>query len=92
VRREFVEEIGAELQDIRYLGMLENIFTCEGARGHEIVLVYDGSLVERSLYHKDFIQGDELGMAFKAYWKSLSGFSPGKPPLYPDGLQDLLAK
>jgi 8-oxo-dGTP pyrophosphatase MutT (NUDIX family) len=92
VRREFLEEIGAELLNIKYLGMLENIFTCEGARGHEIVLVYDGSLAERSLYDKDFIQGDELGMPFKAYWKCLGEFSPGMPPVYPDGLLDLLAK
>ncbi len=46
VRREFQEEIGAELDEVRYLGMLENIFTYEGNRGHEIVLVYDGRLAD----------------------------------------------
>ncbi len=92
VRREFLEEIGAELQDIKYLGTLENIFTCDGVRGHEIVLVYDGTLADRSLYAKNIIQGDEMGMDFKAYWKSLSEFSPGMPPVYPDGLRDLLEK
>ncbi|MDP2995048.1 MAG: NUDIX domain-containing protein [Anaerolineales bacterium] len=34
VRREFREEIAAELTDVRYVGMLENIFTYEGQRGH----------------------------------------------------------
>jgi NADH pyrophosphatase NudC (nudix superfamily) len=38
VRREFREEIAAELTEVRYLGMLENIYTYEGRGGHEIVL------------------------------------------------------
>ena len=92
VQREFQEEIGTPLENVKCLGMLENIFTCEGERGHEIVLVFDASLVDRSLYNKDVIQGDELGSPFKAYWKSLGEFIPGKPPVYPDGLVDLLTQ
>ncbi len=90
VRREFREEIAADLADVRYLGMLENIFTYEGRRGHEIVLVYDGRLSDASLYEKEAIQGDELGEPFKAVWKRLDEFGPGKPPVYPDGLLELL--
>jgi 8-oxo-dGTP pyrophosphatase MutT (NUDIX family) len=92
VRREFGEEINADLIEVRYVGMLENIFTYEGRRGHEIVLVYDGQLADRSLYDKDTIEGNELGMHFKAVWKRLSDFAPGSPPVYPDGLIALLAK
>ncbi|MBI4731222.1 MAG: NUDIX domain-containing protein [Chloroflexi bacterium] len=91
VRREFREEIRADLLEVRYLGMLENIFTYEGRRGHEIVLVYDGQLSDRSLYENDVISGDELGTPFKAVWKRLDEFGPGKPPVYPDGLLELLA-
>ena len=90
VRREFREEIAAELTEIRYLGMLENIFEVEGNRAHQIVLVYDGHLTDASLYDKDVIQGDELGQPFKAVWKRLDEFGPGKPPVYPDGLIKLL--
>jgi 8-oxo-dGTP pyrophosphatase MutT (NUDIX family) len=90
VRREFREEIGAEVTDVRYLGMLENIFTYEGRGGHEIVLVYDGCLSDRSFYKKDIIQGDELGTPFKAIWKRLDEFGPGRPPVYPDGLLELM--
>lgn len=90
VRREFREEIRADLLEVRYVGMLENIFTYEGRRGHEIVLVYDGQLSDRSLYEKDVISGDELGTPFKAVWKRLDEFGPGKPPVYPDGLLELL--
>jgi 8-oxo-dGTP pyrophosphatase MutT (NUDIX family) len=90
VRREFREEIGAELTDVRYLGMLENIFTYEGRRGHEIVLVYDGRLAEAAFYKREGFQGNELGHLFKVVWKKLEEFGEGKPPVYPDGLLELL--
>jgi 8-oxo-dGTP pyrophosphatase MutT (NUDIX family) len=92
VRREFQEEIGAELVEVRYLGMLENIFTHEDRQGHEIVLVYDGRLPDFHFYEKEIIQGDEFGHSFKAVWKWLDEFGPGKPPVYPEGLLELLGK
>jgi len=92
VRRELSEEISAELVEIRYLGLLENIFTYEGQRGHEIVLVYDARLSDPRFYQEESIQGDELGNPFKAVWKRLEEFGPGKPPVYPEGLLALLKK
>ena len=90
VRREIREEIASDLIDMRYLGLLENIYSIDGQRAHQIVLVYDGRLSDASLYEKEVIQGDELGDPFKAVWKRLDEFGPGKPPLYPDGLMALL--
>jgi 8-oxo-dGTP pyrophosphatase MutT (NUDIX family) len=92
VIREFREEIAADLLDVRYLGMLENIFTYEGWCGHEIVLAYDARLADASLYEKESLPGDELGTPFKALWKRLDEFGPGKPPIYPDGLLELIGK
>ena len=37
LRRELHEELGATVAGLRYLGTLENIFTYDGQRGHEIV-------------------------------------------------------
>jgi 8-oxo-dGTP pyrophosphatase MutT (NUDIX family) len=90
VRREFHEEIAADLTEVRYLGLLENIFIYEGQRGHEVVLVYDGRLSDANLYEKETFHGDELGLPFQAVWKRLDEFGPGKPPVYPDGLLGLL--
>jgi len=70
--------------------MLENIYVAEGLRAHQIVLVYDGRLSDDHLYEKEIIQGDELGQPFKSVWKRLDEFGPGKPPVYPDGLLELL--
>ena len=91
VAREVREEIGAEVAGLRYLGALENVFTCNGQPGHEIVMVYDGELLDRSLYDQESIDGVEDGdppEPFRAVWVSLSDL--GGVPLYPDGLLELL--
>lgn len=91
--REMREEIGAEVMNVRYLGLVESIFTYAGQTGHEIVLLYAADLVDRSLYKRDVIEVVELGgVTFKAFWKRLSDFADGRVPLYPDGLFDLLAE
>ena len=92
VRRELHEEIAADLGEVRYLGMLENIYTYEGRGGHEIVLVYDGRLSDERLYQKESLQGDEFGQPFKVVWKRLDEYGAGKPPVYPDGLLELLGE
>jgi 8-oxo-dGTP pyrophosphatase MutT (NUDIX family) len=90
VRRELMEEIQAEVSDLRYLGALENIFTFNGEKGHEIVFIYDGKLTDKTLYEKVLLQGDEPGTALKAIWVDLCDIGPGSPPLYPTGLAELL--
>jgi ADP-ribose pyrophosphatase YjhB (NUDIX family) len=90
IRRELLEEIKAEVAGLRLLGVLENIFVYEAEKGHEIVLVYDGQFVDRSLYKKTMIPGDEFGSPFRAIWVDLNALGPGKPPLYPVGLVELL--
>jgi 8-oxo-dGTP pyrophosphatase MutT (NUDIX family) len=92
VHRELMEEIGAEVTDLVYLGALENIFVFDGTPGHEIVQVYDGKLVDSGLYELDVIEGHESeeNLSMKVIWKSLGEFGPGKLILYPDGLLELL--
>ncbi len=90
IRRELLEELNAQVQDLRYLGALENIFEYEGHRGHEIVLVFDGSFVNEELYEAESLVGHEFGAAFKVLWIQTTGRSDDDPPVYPDGLLDLL--
>lgn len=94
VQRELLEEIQAEAQDIHYLFTLENIFTFNGGRGHEIVLVYDGRLSDESLYEREMIEGSEhdpFRMArMRARWMRVDEFGDGRAILYPDGLLERL--
>ncbi len=92
VRRELMEEIGAEVGEVWYLGALENIFIFNGAPGHEIVQVYDGVLKDSGLYEQAVIVGKEaeIDESFTAVWMSLRRFESGESILYPTGLLELL--
>ncbi|WP_448604091.1 NUDIX hydrolase [Thermoleptolyngbya sp.] len=88
--REMREELGAEIEQLEWLGTLENIFTLEGQLGHEIVLIYDAKFGDRTLYNQPMLTGSEQGTPFIAEWKSLSEFSDSGLRLVPDGLKDFV--
>jgi len=93
VVREIKEELNAEITDLRLLGVLENIFTFAGELGHEIVMVYDAQFSDQSFCEHEEFQGvEDMNEPFRAIWKSLDFFHSGSPPLYPDGLLELLMK
>jgi 8-oxo-dGTP pyrophosphatase MutT (NUDIX family) len=95
VCRELMEELNVEVdrESLRYLGAVENIFHFNGAPGHEIVLIYDGSLKDANLYDQTVIVGKEAnGDEIRAAWKSLDEFSTGKSILYPTGLLEMLTR
>ena len=87
--REFREEIGVELEDVRYLETLENIYDFEGHPGHELIRVYEARLTPASLYERDgWDFQTEDGSTCSVLWKRLDDFAD--TPLYPDGLLALL--
>jgi len=91
VRRELKEEIDAEVGELRYLGLLENIYTFNGKPYHEIVLIFDGVLINSGLYEQAVIVGEEAnGEVIRALWKRLDEFGEGKSILYPPGLLEML--
>ena len=91
--REVKEEIDADVKEVRYLGALENIFHYEGIPGHEIVLIYDGRFADPALNRDDaVVQGiDDGGILYQGAWHTVADFrQPKAPPLYPDGLLQML--
>ena len=91
VRRELKEEINVDVGDLRFLGVLENIFMFNGNSYHEIVMVFDGVLMDSGLYADPEIHGKEAnGDDIRAMWKSLEEFESGQAILYPHGLLNLL--
>ena len=92
IRREILEEIGAEVCELKYLATLENIFVFNGTPGHEIVRVYNGSLRDTRLYEQTVIVGQEVDIddTFRAVWKHIDEFGEGKSILYPTGLLEIL--
>lgn len=92
VQREVMEEISADIADLVYLGTLENIFTYEDVKGHEICLIYDGRFLDDFRNADDYsVVAEENGeILYTAMWKPLTFFEEETAPLYPNGLLDLL--
>lgn len=91
VRREVAEELRQPIEDVRLLGVIENLFTFDGAQGHEVVFVYDARFADATLYQRERLDGVESdGSPFNALWVDLDEDRAGLPPVYPDGLLELL--
>ena len=92
IRRELIEEIRAEAASVVYLGTLEDIFEWEGRRRHEVFLVYDVELADRSLYERAQLQVvEDDGETYPARWQPLSDFD-GTRRLVPTGLRELIGR
>ncbi|HEX2912913.1 MAG TPA: NUDIX domain-containing protein [Chloroflexia bacterium] len=94
VEREIMEELGAELINIHFLGIAENLFVFNGEPGHEIVMLFGGDFKDKSFYdNTEFNYIDGKGkQKVRAVWVELSRFQAGENPLYPDGLLEIVTK
>ena len=82
VVREFDEEFGIGLTDLRRLCVVENIYEHEGSRGHEIVFVYGAAFEDRALYAEDrFRIRDHAYLHVE--WVDRSRFFDGGEALFP---------
>jgi len=92
--REIREEIGAGLTDIEFRGVLESVFTYEGEPGHEIVLLYEAALEDKTLYDQERWAALEKGAngraLFDVLWKPVADFREGADRLYPEGVLDVM--
>jgi ADP-ribose pyrophosphatase YjhB (NUDIX family) len=88
VTREFGEEIGQELTGVRLLGVLENIFGWRGGIAHEIVFVFAAEFADPAAYEiaEQRIRDDTEDWT-RVIWRPAGAVSP---PLYPDGLAELV--
>ena len=91
--REIGEEVGAEIEKPKLVGVLENIFIYEGEQGHEVVFVYDAEFCDRGLYDKMEIPYREEGIdrLTTAYWASPEELKEKNIRLVPENLFELLA-
>jgi len=88
IHREFGEEIGQRLAEVRLLGVLENIFPWQGGTEHEVVFIFTAALADQAAYEIDeqVIADDTQS---RVIWRPPEA---ARPPLYPDGLTDLIAR
>ena len=91
VVREIAEELGQRIVVERYLGTLENVFVFQAEKGHEIIMVYQASFSDRSVYEQERIRVSDQGRAPSvAVWRSIEEIRQEGAKLYPEGLEGLL--
>ena len=82
LRREIREELDSELENLEFVTVVENIFTYEGAKAHEICFLYKGDLSNKDAYKKRIIPIPDA-KDFPAEWVPISDILEGKSILYP---------
>lgn len=88
VQREVSEELAATIRDLRYLGVVENIFQIDGVAGHEIVFVYTGCLdPEPAARGATLTESD--GSVVPVVWRPFDDGAE-KLPVYPAEVMRLL--
>ncbi|WP_439637792.1 NUDIX hydrolase [Gloeomargarita lithophora] len=90
LEREFQEELQAELQDIEYLGCLENIFTFNGHSGHEVIQLYRCGFVDPKFYEREILTFQEGERQKIARWVEVEPLLNGELTLYPEGFSQYL--
>jgi ADP-ribose pyrophosphatase YjhB (NUDIX family) len=82
LRREIREELNSEIENLKFLQVVENIFTYEGEKCHEIIFLYKGDLSNKNIYQQKFIPIPDA-RGFPAEWVPISDILEGKIILYP---------
>lgn len=80
LKREFKEEINADISVKEFLGLNENIFTYEGKNAHEIIFIYAID-VKDSDYKEEYTIIDSTN--HKAKWIDINTFKNNEAILYP---------
>lgn len=82
LKREFKEEIDIDIEIEDYCGLAENIFTFQGKKGHELVLLYNIKIKDED-YKEKYHMIDDDGED-EAVWVDIDVFKSKKKILYPD--------
>ncbi|MFH0955817.1 MAG: NUDIX domain-containing protein [Candidatus Falkowbacteria bacterium] len=89
LKREVKEEINAEIKNVKYLGLIENIFNYEGKDMHEIVLLYQADFRDKDIYKRSEIEISDSRHPQKAYWLEKKVVLKSK--FYPEKLRDFIS-
>lgn len=83
LKREFQEELGADLKNVTLLDCIENIFTLNGKPGHEVVFLYQCDFVDAAFYNCEDIRFQEGDTWHTARWIERDRLISGERRLVP---------
>lgn len=85
-------DMSTDFLGARQLGVLENVYTREGATQHEICFVFLGAFADRQVYEHETVElteGDEI--VAQGGWYDLNKLAaPDSPRVYPEGLLEVV--
>ncbi len=82
LKREFLEEINANIIVKDFLGISENIFTYKGKKAHELILFYSIDILDSDYKEEYNIKDDDSN--YKAKWIDIDEFKNRNKILYPE--------
>lgn len=93
LHREVREEFDTGMKNIKFLGVIENIFEHELRKGHEIIFFYSGEFIDAKMFEEKVYKVLDSETSY-AVWKPIKDFISGKEIFYPkesiEYLKDLL--
>ena len=93
IKREFRKELCAELTNITLVTILENFYTWDCKKWHEIIFVYKADFLNKNFYEKNNFTFIESNKDFlKVKWINIQDCLRGKFCLVPEGLKEVLGK
>ena len=90
LKREFIEELSLDIEQISLLRKFESIFVFNGLKRHEVVHLFESSFVDKNVYDQSIIDGLEGERKFEAVWKEISDFKIGSDILVPEEVLDYI--
>lgn len=84
LKREFQEEIQAELTNIKYITCIESIFQFNGNPGHELIQLYQCDFADPKFYQLESLVFAEGKREKTALWLPIERFKSGELRLVPD--------
>ncbi len=83
LRREMREEFDAEISNVQFLEVAENIFSFNEQKGHEIIFLFEGNFSDKNFYKQETIILKDSDGKYSAEWVLIEKFRSGKETLYP---------
>jgi len=89
LHRELMEELNTQVDVLSEPMVLENIFTCDGIPGHEIVFLYPARFSDTTYAkHQIYPLVEANGAIYEASWINIDDFLNNTLRLVPEGLLD----
>lgn len=83
LKREIVEELGADIEVLAQLDVIQNRFTYEGRQYHEIIFIHNARFLDESFNRRDDLRNLEADYDERFLWVPVAQALNGDIPLFP---------